>query len=40
MDLTETRDYGSLVAAGLGQSGVDLGRRCLFARWNRPGSRC
>lgn len=40
VDLTETRDYGSLVAAGLGQSGVDLGRRCLFAQWNRPGSRC
>lgn len=40
VDLTETRDYGSLVAAGLGQSGVASGRRCLSAPWSRPGNRC
>ncbi len=35
VDLTETRDYGSWWRRGWAGSGVDLGKRCLFARWNR-----
>jgi type VI secretion system protein ImpL len=38
VDLTETRDYGSLIAAGLGQewSGV-WPARCFGTRWSLNG---
>ncbi len=36
IDLTDTRDYGSLVAASWGRSGTDLVSRCLCNRWIWP----
>lgn len=32
VDLTDTRDYGRLIAASLGEDGVASVRRCSFAR--------
>lgn len=40
VDLTDTRDYGRLIAASLGEEWVASVRRCSSARWSSRGGRC
>ncbi len=40
VDLTDTRAYGSLIAASLGAEWGGSARPCSCSRWNRPGKGC